>query len=183
MNKIIAFIFVLFILFIIGCVRSFYPLYTENDLITDQTLVGTWIDSDNNVWTFLKPRDKSYELVYTEKSSPAKFKAHLVKLGKYAFLDLAPGELGIDNSFFAGHLIPVHTFSRVWITADSVRFSLFDNGWLKEMIDNKKLSIAHERQGDNIILTAPTRELQMLIVEYAEDKKAFPEPGVLHRKK
>jgi hypothetical protein len=173
----------LLVLLIAGCVRSFHPLYTEKDLILDQTIVGTWIDNDNNVWTFLKGKDKSYELVYTEKNSPAKFSAHLVKLGKYLFLDLAPGESGIDNGFFSAHLIPVHTISRIWVYPDSVQLSLFDNGWLKEMIDKKRLSIAHERQGDSIILTAPTTELQKLVTKFANDKKAFPEPGVLRRKK
>lgn len=182
MKKITISLFLLTLL-IASCVRSFYPLYTDKDLVLDQTLIGTWIDSNNDVWTFLKGRDKSYELVYTEKNAPAKFKAHLVKLGKYLFLDLAPEEPGIDNSFFAGHLIPVHTFSRLWIAEDSLRLSLFDNGWLKEMIDKKKTSIAHERQGDGIILTAPTKELQKLVTRYADDKKAFPEPGVLRRKK
>ncbi len=182
MKTIVAFISIL-VLLVAGCVRSFYPLYTDKDLIFDQTLVGTWIDGNNNVWTFLKSKDKSYELVYTEKTAPAKFKAHLVKLGKYQFLDLAPEEPGIDNSFFSGHLIPVHTFSRIWITNDSLRLSLFDNGWLKEMIEKKKVSIAHERQGDSIILTAPTKELQKLVTRYADNKKAFPEPGVLRRKK
>jgi hypothetical protein len=170
-------------LLIAGCVRSFYPLYTDKDLTFDPTVIGTWIDNDTNVWTFLKSNDKSYELIYTEKNSPAKFKAHLVKLGKHLFLDLAPGESGVDNSFFSAHLIPVHTFSRIWVYPDSMQFSLFDNAWLSEMIKQQRISIAHERQGDGIILTAPTKELQKLVTKYAENKKAFPEPGVLHRKK
>lgn len=173
----------LFMLLIVGCVRSFNPLFTPKDLVFDQTLIGTWTDNNNNTWAFLEAKEKSYELVYTEKSSPAKFKAHLVKLGKYLFLDLAPEEPGIDNSFFAAHLIPVHTFSRIWIAEDSLRLSVFDNGWLKQMIEGKKISIAHQRQGDGIILTAPTRELQKLVVTYADNPKAFPEPGVLRRKK
>lgn len=180
-KKIVA--FVVLSLMIIGCVRSFNPLFTAKDLIFDQTLIGTWTDNNNNTWTFLKGKEKSYELIYTEKNSPAKFKAHLVKLGKYRFLDLVPEEPGIDNSFFAAHLIPVHTFSRIWIAEDSLRLSVFDNGWLKKMIDSKKISIAHQRQGDGIILTASTRELQKLVVTYADDPKAFPEPGVLRRRK
>ncbi|HXG38373.1 MAG TPA: hypothetical protein VNL36_06360 [Bacteroidota bacterium] len=180
-KKIVA--FVVLSLMIVGCVRSFNPLFTAKDLIFDQTLIGTWTDNNNNTWTFLKGKEKSYELIYTEKNSPAKFKAHLVKLGKYRFLDLVPEEPGIDNSFFAAHLIPVHTFSRIWIAEDSLRLSVFDNGWLKKMIDSKKISIAHQRQGDGIILTASTRELQKLVVTYADDPKAFPEPGVLRRRK
>jgi hypothetical protein len=182
MNKQLLAILLLAFL-IVSCVRSFYPLYTSKDLIFDQTLIGTWTDNNQNIWTFSKGRETSYELIYTEKDSPAKFTAHLVKLGKFRFLDLAPQEPGIENTFFAAHLIPVHTFSRIWIQEDSVGLSVLDNGWLKSMIDSKKIRIAHQRQGDGIILTAPTRELQALVVRYAEDKKAFPEPGILHRKK
>lgn len=175
--------YVVLSLLIVGCVRSLNPLFTAKDLIFNPTLIGTWTDNNNNTWTFLKGKEKSYELIYTEKNSPAKFKAHLVKLGKYQFLDLAPKEPGIDNSFFAAHLIPVHTFSRIWIAEDSLRLSVLDNGWLKKMIDSKKISIAHQRQGDGIILTASTRELQKLVVAYADNPKAFPEPGVLRRRK
>ena len=182
MKKTLALLGLLAVL-IAGCVRSFYPLYTDKELFIDQTIVGTWTDRDNDIWTFLKSNDKSYELVYTEKNSPAKFKAHLVKLGKYQFLDLEPAESGIDNSFFSAHLIPVHTFSRIWIYPDSMEYSPLDNAWLSEMIKEQRISIKHERQGDGIILTAPTKELQKLVTKYADNKKAFPEPGVLHRKK
>jgi len=182
MRKFLAIILPLLCILIASCVRSFYPLYTDKDLVLNQMLVGTWADNENNTWMFQQGKGKSYELVYTEKQSPAKFKAHLVKLGKYHFLDLAPEEPGIDNSFFAAHLIPVHTFSRVWIAPDSIRLSLFDNGWLRDMIQKKKIMIPHERQGDGIILMAPTKELQKLVIKYAEDPKAFPRPGVLRRK-
>ena len=57
-----------------------------------------------------------------------------------------------------------------------------DNEWLEEMIDEKKVNIAHVRLEDRIILTAPTEELQKFVLKYAEDTDAFPELDELHRK-
>jgi len=51
------------------------------------------------------------------------------------------------------------------------------------MIDAKKLSIVHVRRDNDIILTATTEELSALVLRFAEDDKAFPNPGLLIRTK
>ncbi len=72
-----------------GCLRSLHPLYTEKTLVFEQTLIGTWVDQDSSVWTFAQSGQKAYDLIYTEKGSPGRFEARLVKLGKLTFLDLS----------------------------------------------------------------------------------------------
>ncbi len=162
-----------------GCVRSLHPLYTEENLVFEAALVGTWIeDEDGDTWIFMKSGDKAYELVVTENGAPAKFDAHLVQLGAFQFLDLYPREPDLENDFYK---FPVHTFSRIWIEEDAMRLSMLDNDWLEDMIEQEKVSIAHERSEEGLLVTAPTEDLQQLVVQYAEDEKAFPQPGEMRR--
>ncbi len=165
-----------FLLLIAGCVRSLHPLYTEKDLVFDEKLLGTWLKDGEgtDTWVFQKAGENSYYLIETEKGAPARFEAHLVKLGSYYFLDLIPSEMDTKNDFYKLHFVPVHTFSRIWLEKDSFRFGMFDNDWLRDMIEQKKITIGHERDEKALLLTAPTADLQKLVLQYADDPKAFP---------
>lgn len=173
------------ILFLAGCVvPSLHPLFTEKDLVFDPALVGTWAEEDQEeTWAFLKSGDNVYDLIHTAEGLPVKYEAHLGRLGEFMFLDVYPGEPEVKNDFYKLHLIPVHTFWRVWIEGDVLRIAMLDPDWLKGMIAQKKVKIAHERMEDGIILTASTQELQKFILQYAEDLKAFPDPTKFHRRK
>ena len=167
-----------------GCVPSLHPLFTEKDLVYDPALVGTWAEKESeDTWTFLKSGDKAYDLIYSQKGVPAQFEAHQVQLGEFLFLDTYPQEPGIKNDLYMIHLIPAHTFSRIWIEGNVLRLAMLDIDWLKEMIAEKKVDIAHERVDGGIVLTASTKELQEFFLKYADDDKAFPDPKELHRQK
>lgn len=171
-------------IFLTGCVPSLHPLFTDKDLVFDQALVGTWVDEDGkNIWEFKKSGENAYELVYTENEEPAKFQAHLVKLGDFLFLDIFPEEPEMKNGLYKGLLIPAHGFSRIWIEGDSVRLAYLDPDWLKQMIDKKKVNIGHDFIDQSIILTAQTKDLQNFALKYAEDAKAFSNKSELHRQR
>ena len=165
-----------FALLLAGCVQSLHPLFNDQDLFFEPAIVGTWVGESGNLWTFLKSGDKAYELIYTEKKAPAKFSARLGKLGNLLFLDLRPEMPDVENDLQQGHLLVAHTFSRVWLEGDTLRLAMLEHGWLKSMIDKKKLKIKHERLGDQIVLTASTTELQKFALKYGMDNKAFPKP-------
>ena len=173
------------VLVMAGCVRSLHPLYTDNELVFERLLLGTWVEIQNSKdsWIFQKAGDNAYDLIHTEKGAPAKFEAHLVKLGKFLFLDIFPSQPDTKNEFYKLHLIPAHTFSRIWIEGDFVKLALLDNDWLRDMVTQNKVSIRHERVEDAVILTAPTEDLQKFVVQYANDTLAFPKPTGLHRQR
>ncbi len=171
-------------IFLCGCVPSLHPLFTDKDLVFDPALVGTWVDEDGkDTWKFRKSGESAYELVYTENEEPAKFQAHLLKLGDFLFLDIFPEDPGMKNGVYKGLLIPAHGFSRVWIEGDSVRLAYLDPDWLKQMIDKKHVKIDHDFIDKTIILTAQTKKLQNFALKYAEDAEAFPYKAVLHRRR
>ena len=168
-----------------GCLRSLHPLYTDKDLVFRKDLIGTWIQGEGNkdTWMFQQSGENSYDLIHTQKGALARFEAHLIRLDKFLFLDLFPDQPDTKNDFYKSHLIPAHTFSRVWIDGNDLRLALLDNDWMKDMIAEKKVMIKHERLEDGIILTASTEDLQKLVVTYENDTLAFARPTTLHRKK
>lgn len=176
MNKLTIVTTFIAILLLASCVQSLHPLYTEKDLIFDPVLVGTWESEGGNLWIFHKSGEKSYELVYQEKETPAKFQAHLVKLGHYRFLDLYPMSLDLKNDLQQAHILYTHTFFRVWLEQDTLRLAILEHDWLKKMVDKKKVNIKHEVVDRRIVLTAATKDLQKFIVKYADDPEAFPKP-------
>ena len=183
--------------FMASCfVTSIHPLYTEKDLVFVPELLGTWkVEEEENIYTFKQSGENAYELIITGQESSKKsieildydeagrYEAHLVKLGKFLFLDIYPqvpdmGEYGLDI-----HLVPVHSFYRIWIEKDVLRLVCLDHDWLEEMIDGNKVNIAHVRVEDRIVLTAPTGELQNFVLKYVEDSEAFSDFSKLNRQK
>jgi len=60
-----------------GCITSLHPFYTEENLIFDPSLLGTWVvidpetgreeAEDGMTWTFTQSGEKGYDLIVTEK--------------------------------------------------------------------------------------------------------------------
>lgn len=185
--------------FLSGClVLSFYPFYTEKDLFENDILTGKWIDEDSLVWDFTHPliktnntetiNKKTYNLNLTDYDfKNTSYSVNLFKLGNTYFLDFyvdkienqtsAPSKN--DVTWWSLHLLPVHTIAKLNIEGNSLKISWFDVTWLEEQIKEKKIKIRHEANGNNILLTAKTKDLQKLIIKYAESEEAFKDGAKL----
>jgi hypothetical protein len=187
---------------VLSCVWSLQPLFEESDLVFEPGLVGTWKTADNeDTWIFGKAQNSNaYVLDYhqaefeSDGSSPgkktvpgdtARFQARLGRLAGHLFLDLFPEEKGnpwAHNDLFNWHLIRAHTICRVALEKDQLRLDWLDEHWLDEGFKSGKITMAHARAADGWVVTAPTKELQQMVLKYAEDKDAFPpSKDVLHR--
>ena len=171
---------------LMGCpARSVFPLFTENDIVYNPGLIGTWIDHKNgDTFSFQKSGEKSYEVVLHEQMGKGRVnrEAYTVQLGqidKFWFIDSYPSKKNGGGH----HAVSAHILSRIWIDRDTLRMASLESDWLRAMIDADKIHIAHVRRDDDIILTATTEELRAFVVRFAEDDKAFPNPGVLVRSK
>jgi hypothetical protein len=194
MNKLKFLLLIIITVILVGCpARTFYPLFAEKDLVFNPALVGTWT-VEGDTYIFQKSGEKNYELTHFQKENSkdtAVFKVSLGKLGKYWFLDLFPErralEAHLNNGVYTHHLIPVHSISRVWFEGDSMRIATLEGDWLRKMMQNKKLKIPYilnkEADGEQFLVTASTKELQQFVTKYADNKEAFPEPGVFHKLK
>jgi hypothetical protein len=49
-----------------------------------------------------------------------------------------------------------------------------NENWLEEALKSGKITIPHVQTEDGWVVTAPTRELQNMVLEWAADGGAFP---------
>ena len=192
MRSTIYIISLAFFIGLIGCVPSLYPLYTKDTINFDSALLGTWTNSEGDRWIFEQSTSKSYKLTHHQKSyglknsvpgDTAVFTAHLVRLNDYLFIDIALIDPGVKNDIAQVHMIPAHTFSRVWIEGDILRFTRLSTDWLEEAITKQLVEIEHANIRDGIILTAASQKLQQFALTYAENKKVFSDVVMLRREK
>jgi len=199
MRKTVIFLAPALVLVMTGCVRSLHPLFTEQDLVFDSALLGTWTDKKTqDTWTFQQSGPQSYQLTLhpheagflRQPGEPAGFEAHLVRLGEYLFLDTSPELPEIVNDFYNFHLIQSHVVSRILIEGDVLRIALLNSDWFEDKFAGGELDIATEKVNgiaaekvdEGFVITASTRELQKFYEKYSEDTEAFPEPIELSRK-
>jgi hypothetical protein len=173
--------------FIVGCIPSLHPLYTENDLIFEKSLIGTWVDGNpENSWTFSQSGEKEYKLIYTDDGKPGEFVVHLLKIKDKMFMDLYPAEpeLKTDNGFYKAHLIPAHTFMLVKQIEPTLQMAFLNPDKLKEIIKKDPKAVKHEKLGkddDMDIFTASTQELQDFIMKNIDTPDFFGQPSNLKK--
>ncbi len=197
-------------LFLSGCVvYSFYPLYTQKDLFTNDILTGEWFEEDDqevkfsdgdSEWFFEHPfvgkkengviDSTSYVLtlktIEEGKEIVSQFRVHIIELGGAYFLDFYLEDfLGNEELTLASfHIVPVHTFAKLTVKPDQLIINWFNPDWMEKLIKENKIRIHHENNGDYILLTAKPNELQKFVAKYVNSEEAFDDglEVVLHRK-
>lgn len=171
-----------------GChVFTLYPFYTEKDLTFDDRLIGTWgekteEDKDPSLISFTQSAESEKAYIYKpidEKDSlQIDLKCHLFNLGNYQYLDLYPvGDLGSLN------LVRVHSLIRINIFQDSIQFHEMDADHLVDLFKAKRIRLKHEliEDEDDVLITAPTKEIQKFLLKYEDAPDLFVHTATLYR--
>ena len=197
--KIKKFLFYLLAALLGGCVpvMSLHSLYTEEDVVFKENLVGTWVDdpdSPKTTWEFSRAgaKEKAYKLVYSDdEGKKGSFVVYLVKLENRLFLDVLPSQFPSEqqdwekmkwayNFFF---FVSAHTFIKIDSIEPQLKMRWTINDEMKKLFKEEPNATKHELVEDEIILTASTKELQAFVLKYAYDIRVFPAKIVLTRKK
>jgi len=210
--KIKKLLFYLLAILLGGCipVMSLHPLFTEEDLVFEEKLLGTWVDDPNSpksTWEFKrivdsskkewefdlpKKQEKAYKLILldNEQGTKGSFFAHVVKLKDRLFLDVYPSQLpsakmdpNEDWAFNTLFLIPGDSFAIIDSIEPQLKIRWTTDDQLEKLLKEEPNAVKHELVEDRIILTASTKKLQAFVLKYADDKRVFPAKAVLTRKK
>jgi hypothetical protein len=157
-----------------GCLTlSVYPLYTAKDVVTDLPLEGKWMDPDGkDVWEIRRAGD-CYVAINASDAHDEKVEVCLVRLGTRHFLDLTASDR--PSLSVGGHL-----FCKVAVSGEELRVQTVKSEWLEKKARDSGLAFV-ELPDKDVLVTAPTAELQKLVLRYADDPEAFNEAGVLRR--
>jgi hypothetical protein len=89
----------------------------------------------------------------------------VVRLGDSRFLDITSK----DTPSLA---VPAHMIARVWMEKEELRLQVLDSEWLRQKI--RDTGVPHlEVEDEQVILTAPTQELQKFVLLYSAEPRAF----------
>jgi len=202
-KKVICYVFYVLSALLCGCVpiMSLHPLYTDEDLIFEENLLGTWVDDSNNpetVWEFkrLDKLDKKYEKAYTlifsdKDGKKGSFVVHLAKLNNRIFLDGYPSERPwelkdpnkIEWPYNYLFFIPAHSFMAIDSIEPQLKMRWATDETIKKLLTKNPDAIQHQFIEDRVVLTAPTKQLQSFILKYMDDNKIFPAQVLLTRTK
>jgi hypothetical protein len=174
---------------------SLHPLYTEEDVVFDEKLLGVWVDDPNEheTWEFKCPNEpgEKYELLLSDnEGKKGSFDVYLVKLENLLFLDIYPNKSPCKedfektewpyNTFF---LVPVHTFIRIDSIEPQLKMRLTDDDEMEKLLKEDPNAVKHEIVDGKPFLTASTKELQAFVLKYADDSRVFTEEKALLRRK
>jgi len=180
-----------------GCipVLSLHPLYTKENVVFEEKLLGTWVQQDsNNIWEFKHPAEseKVYELtLYENEIKKGVFVAHLARLNERLFLDVHPDKFPSEekdveemklpyNAFF---FIPGHSFAVIDSIEPQLKIRWTADDEMEKLLKETPNAVKHELVEDKVVLTAETSQLQKFVLKYADDKRVFPAEAILTRKK
>jgi hypothetical protein len=195
-----------------GPVFSLHPLFTKENLVFDEKLLGTWVDDPNesdNTWQFARLDEaaagnladefredfgKFYRLNVTSKRNNEVHRgslvACLVKLEDRMFLDVFPdqfpsGEQDVEKLpllYNAFFFVPVHTFLTMEFAGDQLKLRLTDDEKFAKLLEAEPGAVKHETLDDRPILTASTKELQAFVLQHVGDERLFADEVILTRK-
>ncbi|MCE5248686.1 hypothetical protein LLG96_00550 [bacterium] len=162
-----------------GClVTSLNPLYTDKDIVYEESLVGSWrSDSDKETWMFEKEGKNAYTLFIFDKETSGKFEVKLIRLGGWLFIDMFPAEPENVNLYYYLHTIPTHSFIKVSIEDNTLKLAFMELEWFQERIKNGTdiglQYVTRQDESDMVLLTAPTDQLQAFVMKHADNDSLF----------
>lgn len=171
-----------------GCwQKSVHPFYTERDLVTDPGLARTWTerktDGDNkdaNRWTFTDNGTNGYLLQARDGEGQTRsYDARLFKFESTRFLDIVSRDRSIS-------MMPVHHLFKVNAIGQTFEVCALNTEWVHDWIVAHPDAVPHlkltdpehpeDRQKDDYVLTAETKQLQKFVREHLKDEKFFVDP-------
>ena len=170
-----------------GPADSLFALYTADDKVFDERLLGAWTDAegakdkvaDLRMWKFDKSEDGlSYDVTVSSVDPEEKGRiltsARLVRLGDFLFIDFETpdwGKRGMTDALLP--VVPAHYFGRIDLDGQKVHIGLLDDYWVEKQRKAGTLPLAVIEVSGSRLLTAKTEDLRKFALGHAGDKDAF----------
>lgn len=160
---------------------SVEPVYTEDEIIFDKKLLGTWYREDTGYIRVAEGKDKAYEIdvinwedleegpaILDEmaKGFTARYDGHLGRIDGKLIVDLQPDLAdAMITQWHMPSILPAHQFPLLTDVAPPT-LVFMDGEWAEKYLEKNSEAISHttiENHDDLIILTGSTVDLQGFI--------------------
>jgi hypothetical protein len=170
---------------------SLQHLFKVQDCEAIPEIAGDWtaLGDLEGAWTVEEIGERKYRLAQKATGSDPSdrfiFDLCVAHLGNYLFFDatfemLAPDGTRVnpDENWW----IPAHFIGRLDIEANALHFKLLSDDWFQDSLRTGRIwvTVAPDDNGQ-FLLTAPSDELKLFVVEIASDPDAFSVPENFER--
>jgi hypothetical protein len=178
-----------------GCTTpSLNPLATPETVVTDQDLVGTWIDPESMDETYVVTTSgkDAYELKCIPKDTSKRtleFSFQICRLADTRFIDLTVTKASGDelNDKYGSVVVPAHVFMKMRRERDQLTVWMIKDEWLKDGLKSGEVKLAHatlKEPGDDkesYVLSGSTSELQLFFRNNVDNEELFDKATVFER--
>lgn len=188
-------VFYLTVLLLGGCVpvATLHPVYTDETIVFEEKLLGTWINDSNETWQFTRIKSDSngcYLRLKDNEGRKGYFEGHLCKIDESLILDVIPathpcGEKDAEDMKLMYNLLfiqPLHTFVKIELADPNLTIAMTHEDKFEELLKNSPGSLQFTKAESRLIITASPEQLQKFIAENIDDERLFANPMELKRK-
>lgn len=169
-----------------GCVRTIQPILNDDQVVEANDLLGKWVTDDGKQFVDVQPGEQPniYRVLYTDEGGKkGTFVGRMGKVGELRLVELQPEDpMPNASDVYRAHLLKVYSFLLVRQTKPRLVIATMSADWLKKYIDahpGELQTISPTK--DDLIVTSPTADFQLFLLQHWKDDGAFGEPGTLVR--
>ena len=150
-------------------VRSFFPIFSENEVILADKAEGKWLFDFMGLDTLsiTKKGDNFYE-IYTARSNHL-YEGMFGIIDSALFLQLLPVRFSDNRVNDKNEFIPVYSIFKVDVVDTVLKLSEIKYKWIFERIQEKKINSGFVWSNNAIVLTLPSPEFRKFISQNLRD--------------
>ena len=157
--------------------RSFYPVYTEQQIVVHPEFEGRWLISGQDTVSISRSGDNFYSIFL---SGNVATEGVVTRIGNDYLLDLVPlfpntsdGKMLKESSFTP------HSLYKLAFSNDTLRASELNYHWFYDHIIKNKRPLPYVWNDNTMMLTMPTEDLRHLIEQHHNEPGFFQDDIVL----
>lgn len=161
-----------------GCVRSLHPVLLEDQVVRDESVVGTWVNEDaETIEVRSDPQSKVLDVLFTDRNGETgQFKVRLGKLDQIFVAEIAPAEPKASSTYKA-HLAPLFSFMIIEQTSPRLVMTTLNPDWFREYVEAHPEELSLTGTGrEEMFIISPTDKLQQFLLKHWSDPKSHSDP-------
>ncbi|HEX9699893.1 MAG TPA: hypothetical protein VGD06_10575 [Acidobacteriota bacterium] len=172
-------------LLLTGCwMQSLHPIYTDDTVVFEESLVGNWTDGEGGGLRFDRYGAHAYRLTFTDDTEdrPIELDVHLTRIDDRLFLDGVLTDIDDDIEELVGpHVVPVHWIFRLELRGEQLLLSEPRMDRVKTMFQESPELVGHTLVDGRLILTDETAALRRFLAESLAGDDAWSRPSSFRR--
>ncbi|MBV8781355.1 MAG: hypothetical protein JO353_08155 [Phycisphaerae bacterium] len=188
LSSLIGILGIAFVLLAGGCMRTVQPVLNEDQVYTDDSLAGKWVNKEDASAIEIQSAvaDKSYAIAYTDKDGKkSNLIGRLGKIGDVMIVDITPPAPAEGENDDIGHamMLPLHSLFIIRSTQPELTLATFDLDWVRKFMGEHPTELQRLETGnkEDMVISSSTADIQQFVTKHQRDPGALGKDAVFVR--